>query len=93
MATWAKVGGKKLAGDGGIKQVSEGEYMNMIPGDEHIKEHVLECWKFSRDFGYYGGDPELLFPEDVGMQAQMTRLEDYFEQADWSAARAHGVLV
>jgi hypothetical protein len=93
MATWAKVGGKNLAGDGGIKQVSEEEYMNMIPGDEHIKEHVLDCWEFARDFGYYGGDPEVLFPEDVGMQAQMTSLEDYFEQEDWSAARAHGVLV
>jgi hypothetical protein len=55
MVTWDKVGSKKLAGDGGIKQVSEEDYMNMIPGDEHIKEHVLECWNFSRDFSFTVG--------------------------------------
>jgi hypothetical protein len=85
MATWAKVGGKKLAGDKGIEQKTEAEYRDLIPGDEHIKEHLTQCWQFARDFGYNGGDPETLFPRDVGMQDEMTSLEDYFKQEDWSA--------
>lgn len=44
MATWAKTLGKKLAGDEGIKQISDEEYKDQIPGNEHIKEHLLQCW-------------------------------------------------
>lgn len=65
MAIWAKTLGHKLAGDSGIEQVSEEEYRSRIPGDEHIKEHILQCWQFDRDFGYDGGDPDTLYPKDV----------------------------
>ncbi|CAG5178344.1 uncharacterized protein ALTATR162_LOCUS8653 [Alternaria atra] len=84
MAKWAKVGGKTLAGDGGIKQLSEEEYRDALPGDEHIKEHLTQCWQWARDFGYNGGDKDSVFPEDVGMAETMTSLEDYFKQEDWS---------
>jgi hypothetical protein len=76
--------GQEAGCDEGINWVSPEKYMNMIPGDEHIKEHLLQCWMFARDFAYNGGDPESLFPQDVGMQDKMTSLEDNFKQEDWS---------
>ncbi|EKG18554.1 NmrA-like protein [Macrophomina phaseolina MS6] len=65
MAIWAKTLGQKLAGDQGIKQVSNEEFSDATPGDADLKDHLLTCWLFSRDFGYDCGDPEMIYPKDV----------------------------
>lgn len=64
-STWARVLGKELAGDQGIKQVSPEEYAERVKGDKDHKEHMLETWEFAAEFGYDGGDPEMLYPKDV----------------------------
>jgi len=65
MATWAKVLGKVLGGDEGIKRVSEKEFREMLPPDEDIRDHLMETWKYFEEFGYDGGDEKMLYPKDV----------------------------
>lgn len=65
MAIWARTLEKQLAGDEGIKQVSQQEYRDMIRGDNDTKDHILDSWLFRRDFGYDGGDPETIYPKNV----------------------------
>lgn len=65
LSTWARVVGKNLAGDQGIKQISPEAYAERVRGDKDHKEHMLETWAFAHEFGYDGGDPEMLYPKDV----------------------------
>lgn len=65
LSTWARVVGKELAGDQGIKQISPKEWAERVRGDKDHKEHMLETWAFAHEFGYDGGDPEMLYPKDV----------------------------
>jgi hypothetical protein len=46
--------------------VSQEKYTDMIPGGEHIREHLLKCWMYARDFECNGGDLGSLFSQDVG---------------------------
>ena len=85
MATWAKVLGKKLAGDEGIKQVAEQDFKEMVGGDESHKDHLLQSYLMLRDFGYDGGDEHTVYPEDIGAEGLMTSFEEYVKQEDWSS--------
>lgn len=69
LSTWARVVGKELAGDQGIKQVSPEQFAGRMKGDKDHKEHMLETWAFAAEFGYDGGDPEMLYPKDVSSPA------------------------
>lgn len=73
-STWARVTGKQLAGDQGIYQVLPEEWSQRLKGDEHHAEHMRETWEFAKDFGYDGGDPEMLYPKDVGLPTPFTTL-------------------
>lgn len=65
LGIWARVVGKELAGDQGIKQISPKEWAERVRGDKDHREHMLETWAFAHEFGYDGGDPEMLYPKDV----------------------------
>lgn len=69
LGTWARVVGKELAGDQGIKKVSPEEFAEQMRGDKDHKEHMLETWVFAAEFGYDGGDPEMLYPKDASSPA------------------------
>lgn len=74
LSTWARVVGKELAGDQGIKQISPVEYAERVRGDKDHKEHMLETWGFAHEFGYDGGDPEMLYPKDVSSPSFIAHL-------------------
>lgn len=65
LSIWARVVGKNLAGDQGIKQISPKEWAERVRGDKDHKGHMLETWAFAHEFGYDGGDTEMLYPKDV----------------------------
>lgn len=84
MATWARVTGKKLAGDEGIRQVSEQEYKDMVGGDDSHKAHIIQFFQMSRDLGYDGGDKDTVYPQDIGAGDLVSSFEEYVRQEDWS---------
>ncbi|KKY33320.1 hypothetical protein UCDDA912_g06695 [Diaporthe ampelina] len=83
-STWARVVGKKLAGDQGIRQIPPEEYVERVRGDSDHKKHILETWEFANEFGYDGGDPEMLHPKDIGAEDLLTTIEEYVQREDWS---------
>ncbi|KAF2194364.1 NAD(P)-binding protein [Zopfia rhizophila CBS 207.26] len=85
MAVWAKTLGQKLAGEDGIKRISEQEFRDMLPPIEDIRDHLMSTWLFFVNFGYDGSDPKTIYPKDIGAEHLMTSLEDYIKQEDWSS--------
>lgn len=85
MAIFARVLDKKLAGDGGMKQVSEEEYKEFVRGDESHQVHVLQCFQTTRGFGYDGGDADTVYPKNINAEGLMTSYEEYVKQEDWSS--------
>jgi hypothetical protein len=73
-STWARVVGKQLGGDQGIKQVSPEEWSERLRGDKDHKQHMLETWAFAEEFGYDGGDPEMVYPKDVSLPSLFAHL-------------------
>ena len=84
MANISRVLGIGLAGDQGIKQVSDDEFKAMIRGGDDHREHVLQIWQMLRDFGYDGGDPDTVYLKDVGVEGLVTSFEEYVKWEDWS---------
>lgn len=65
MAKFKKVLGVELGGDEGIVSLSFEELKEGIPGDEDMKNEIAESSGYFEDFGYDGGDPDVLHPKDV----------------------------
>jgi hypothetical protein len=91
MAVISRVLGIELAGDQGIRQVSDGEYKAMIRGGDEHREHVLQIWQMLRDFGYDGEDPDTIYLEDIGAEDLVTSFEEYVKCEDWSELLARRV--
>lgn len=85
MAIWAKTLGQTLAGDEGIKQISEKEFRDRLPPVEDIRDHLMSTFSFFVDCGYDGGDAQMLYPKDIGAECVTTPLDDYIRQEDWSS--------
>ncbi|KAH8650679.1 hypothetical protein BGZ61DRAFT_375668 [Ilyonectria robusta] len=84
LAIWSRTLGTKLASDGGIKQVTMDEFAELIPGDEHAKEHMINNWEFLEELGYDGSNPEMLHPKDINAEHLLTTVEEYIKWDNWS---------
>lgn len=51
-----------------------------IPGG--VGQELGEMFAYSAEFGYDGGEENILRPVDIG--ADLGSLEDYFKEEDWS---------
>ncbi|KAH8169126.1 nmrA-like family protein [Sarocladium implicatum] len=47
-------------------------------------EEIGEMFAYAMDFGYDGGDPSVKSAEELGLNVQATRMEDYIRDEDWS---------
>jgi hypothetical protein len=65
MAVWSKTLGVKLAGEDGIKRISEQEFRDMLSPIEDIRDHLMSTWLFFFNFGYNGSDPKTIYPKYV----------------------------
>ncbi|KAK3689369.1 hypothetical protein B0T22DRAFT_480582 [Podospora appendiculata] len=84
MAAWAEAVGESLGGDEGIAELSEAQMRGHVVGDENMKEHLTECWRYMEEFGYDGGDPETIYPCDINAEGLLTPVKEYMESEDWS---------
>ncbi|GME51172.1 NAD(P)-binding protein [Neofusicoccum parvum] len=85
MAKFSKVLGVELGGDEGIETLSFQELKDVTHGDENIKNEVAESFAYFEEFGYDGGDPEVLYAKDIGVESLLTPIEEYIKQEDWSS--------
>ena len=61
---WTKLWGEVMGVKATFKQVSEDEYFNGVP--DALKKELTETFRYVEEFGYTGGDPEVLGVEQVG---------------------------
>ncbi|PVH77871.1 NAD(P)-binding protein [Cadophora sp. DSE1049] len=48
-------------------------------------EEIGEMYAYMQEFGYWGkDDPSVIFPIDLGVEVDATRIEDYIKNEDWS---------
>jgi hypothetical protein len=60
---WMKLWGNILGVKAGFKKVSGDEFFKNVP--EPLKKELWDTYDYVEEFGYTGGDPEVLTPEQV----------------------------
>jgi hypothetical protein len=60
-----------------------GEHDLIVPGG--YREEIGEMYGYALELGYRGaGDGSVVFPKDLGVEVEATRIEDYIQGEDWS---------
>lgn len=62
---WTKLWGEVLGVKATFKQVSEDDYFRGAP--DPLKKELAETFAYVEEFGYTGGDPEVLTVEQVSL--------------------------
>ncbi|KFZ24226.1 hypothetical protein V502_01293 [Pseudogymnoascus sp. VKM F-4520 (FW-2644)] len=76
---WSRVVGVKAV----YEPCSIEEHIRAVPGG--YSEMVGKMYEYATQFGYWGdGDPDVVFPEDLGVEIKRTSIEDFFRNEDWS---------
>jgi len=75
---WSSINGVKATFEHStVKELDE-----LAPGG--YGEEIGEMYAYSQDFGYWGGDPSVVYPKDLGVDVEFTTLEQYIKEEDWS---------
>ncbi|KAL5585560.1 hypothetical protein FOVSG1_014949 [Fusarium oxysporum f. sp. vasinfectum] len=56
---------------------------NAIPGG--IGEELADMLEYIGEFGYDGGDPDIVYPENLDVDVPVYTAEEYIKNEDWSA--------
>ncbi|KAI9146740.1 NAD(P)-binding protein [Paramyrothecium foliicola] len=76
---WGRILGVKVV----YKQVSNDEFFEGAP--QAVKEELGDNFDYIEEFGFTGGDPDVLEPEQLDFKVPVTSMEDYFGSEDWSS--------
>jgi NmrA-like family len=80
---WVKIWGATLKVQARYEKVSMEEYLNGLP--ENLSREVGESVSFCSEFGWTGGDPEILNPREIAPNIQLTTVAEYIRSEDWSS--------
>ncbi|KAK5071422.1 hypothetical protein LTR70_010572 [Exophiala xenobiotica] len=78
---FAGIWGKMLGVQAIVKHDGIGSSMGQIP--EPLKKELDETFAYAEEFGFRGGDPSVIHPEDIGLKTGS--VEDWVKAQDWSA--------
>ncbi|KAI9690055.1 MAG: hypothetical protein M1820_010054 [Bogoriella megaspora] len=84
--TWpefAKLWGDVLDVKATFKQVSNDVFFEGLP--DPLREELVETFAYVEEFGYTGGDPDVLTPNQLGIEIPLTSMEEYIKSEDWSS--------
>ncbi|KFY63238.1 hypothetical protein V496_04087 [Pseudogymnoascus sp. VKM F-4515 (FW-2607)] len=77
---WSRVVGVKAV----YEPCSVEEHAQSVPGG--YSEMVGKMYEYATQFGYWGdGDPDVVFPEDLGVEIKQTSIEEFIRNEDWSS--------
>ena len=95
---WTKLWGDIVGVKATFEQVSEDYAFRGAP--DPFRQEIAEAFRYTEEFGYTGGDPEVLTAEQVslvplhiafaddfqlGIKIPVTSLEEYIKSEDWSS--------
>jgi hypothetical protein len=76
---WSRVTGVKAS----FERKTVQEHSDFAPGG--YGEEMGEMYAYALEFGYWGKeDKTVLFPNDLGIEVEVTRIEDYIKGEDWA---------
>ncbi|CAG9984157.1 unnamed protein product [Clonostachys byssicola] len=85
MEIWAETLNVPLA-DNAHHQISEEALEDLLPAfpEGVLTQEFSECFAYFEEFGYDGGDPNVIHPKDVDVAENLTPLKEYIKSEDWS---------
>ncbi|KAI9717640.1 MAG: hypothetical protein M1812_004585 [Candelaria pacifica] len=78
---WTEIHGVR---NGGFRELTIKEAEDLEGGGPTAREAV-ESYAFTLEFGWDGGDPDVLRPEDLGVGCPTTSIEEYIREEDFSS--------
>jgi len=75
---WSRITGVPAA----FEHATVADQDKIAPGG--YGEEMGEMYAYMQDFGYWGMDPSVVYPKDLGVDISATRIEDYIRGEDWS---------
>lgn len=70
---WLVIWGQIHGVETGFKQISTDEFFQGVPGP--LKEELADAFDYINEFGYTGGDPNVLTPEQVSLMINSCALQ------------------
>ncbi|KAH8652267.1 hypothetical protein BX600DRAFT_90156 [Xylariales sp. PMI_506] len=80
---WMTLWGQILGVRAGYKEVSDEEFFQNVPGP--LSQELMDTYDYVEEFGYTGGDPDVLEPDQLGIQVPVTSIKEYIKNEDWSS--------
>ncbi|KAL2814510.1 putative hscarg dehydrogenase [Aspergillus cavernicola] len=80
---WMAIWGRVLGVEARFEQVSKEEMFAGLPGA--LRQDLEDGYDFIEEFGFTGGDPDVLRPEQLPSLLPLTSMEEYIKGEDWSS--------
>ncbi|KAM0445309.1 hypothetical protein ACHAPV_008383 [Trichoderma viride] len=81
--TWMEIWGRVLDVQAAYQEVSPGEFYKDFP--EPLGQELMDTNEYMIEFGYTGGDPEVMYPKELDPNIKTTSMEEYIKSEDWSS--------
>ncbi|KAL6691593.1 NAD(P)-binding protein [Trichoderma pleuroticola] len=82
-STWVEIWGRVLDVQTAYQQVPPGEFYRDFP--KPLGQELMDTNEYMIEFGYTGGDPEVLYPKELDPNIKTTSMEEYIKREDWSS--------
>ncbi|KAL5332408.1 hypothetical protein BJX70DRAFT_384223 [Aspergillus crustosus] len=80
---WMELWGRILGVEAGFEQVSKEAMFAGLPGA--MRRDLEEGYDFVDEFGFTGGDADVLVPDQLPVKLPVTSMEEYIKSEDWSS--------
>ncbi|KAK1061312.1 hypothetical protein LTR74_011196 [Friedmanniomyces endolithicus] len=80
---WTKLWAEVVGVQATFERVSEAEFWAGLP--KAFTDVLAPDFAFVDEFGYTGGDPEVMTAEKLGVEIPVTSMEAYLRSEDWSS--------
>ncbi|KAJ0114798.1 hypothetical protein J7T55_004539 [Diaporthe amygdali] len=80
---WMEVWGRVLGVKARYQQISQEEMFKSVP--TALAEEIRDGFDYIEEFGFDGGDPDVLRPEQLDFKIPLTSMEEYIKSEDWSS--------
>ncbi|EHK39351.1 hypothetical protein TRIATDRAFT_48067 [Trichoderma atroviride IMI 206040] len=81
--TWMEIWGRVLGVQAAYQEVPPDEFYKDFP--EPLGRELMDTNEYMIEFGYTGGDPEVIYPKELDPNIKTTSMEEYIKGEDWSS--------
>ncbi|KAL0769490.1 hypothetical protein CaCOL14_008798 [Colletotrichum acutatum] len=78
VSLWSKTTGVPAV----FESITMDDMEKLAPGGFGLE--IGEMHAYSMEFGYWGNDPSIIYPEQLGLKGELTTIANYIKGEDWS---------